>query len=180
MENNSLDSVGLQPGDIVFTRENTLASWLIRLAQGDCDWSHVCLFAGDNIIHTTGAKHSMLYGTVNAAQYLRHKSFAVGRYHQATAAQRQQVLVASESLMGNLYPLWKVIRLALVGIRGRKVTNLGHNNPDKPKHTFCSEAVAYCYQQAGLNLAKKSKKTEPEVFTPESIFNDPNLNIIYE
>jgi hypothetical protein len=65
-----MSTVPLKAADIVFTRERTLASWLIRVAQGDCDWSHVCLADGQGHIDTTGGQHFAWYGKVTAEKYL--------------------------------------------------------------------------------------------------------------
>jgi hypothetical protein len=169
----------LQPADILFTRENTVASWLIRLAQGDCDWSHVCLADGQGSIHTTGGKSFAYYGSVNADKYLHKKCFAVGRYKDLSAEQASLIMSRSKKLFGNFYPFWKVIHLAWLGLRGKKVKQVGGPFVHDPKNTFCSESVALCYEAADITLSPREGKAEPQAYTPESIFNDPNMTIIY-
>jgi hypothetical protein len=175
----NIDLTKLQPGDVIFTQEHTPTSWLIRIAQGDCDWSHVCLYAGDNRIHTTGANRFILYGAVNAQKYLKNKQFTVCRYTNITSTQVKLVIQSSLSLFGNVYPLWKVLRLALHGIRGQQVKQMGIlNDQGKPTNTFCSESVAYCYRIASIDLAYNGVKRENEVFTPEYLFNNPYFNTV--
>jgi hypothetical protein len=171
--------VPLQPADIIFTRENTLASWLIRIAQGDCDWSHVCLADGNGNIHTTGAKRFAWYGHVNAGHYLHNKSFAIGRYNGLTDKQAQAVLDQSHQLFGNFYPFWKVLQLAILGLQGKKIKQVGRANTHVPRNTFCSESVAICYEAASITLSPREGKTEPQAYTPESIYNDARIDIVF-
>jgi hypothetical protein len=171
--------ISLEAADILFTRENTLASWLIRVVQGDCDWSHVCLSDGEGRIHTTGGKHFAWYGVVDAQTYLKNKSFAVGRFMGLTPEQKQAIMQKSNTLCGNFYPFWKVLHLAWVRLRGKQIKQIGNTIDKQPKNTFCSESVAYCYEAAGIVLSPRENKREPQAYTPESIYNDPRINIIY-
>jgi hypothetical protein len=166
-----------QPGDIVFTRENTVMSWLIRLAQGDCDWSHVCLADGAGRIHTTGGKQFAWYGAVAVDRYLKGKTFAVGRYEGLTPDQAEQLLATSRGFFGSFYPFWKVIRLAATALQGKTVHQISAEQ--SPRLAFCSEAVAYCYRQAGIRLAPKTKKAQPAAYTPECIFDDARVVIVH-
>ena len=171
--------MNFEPADIIFTRENTLASWLIRVAQGDCDWSHVCMADGQGNIHTTGGYRLAWYGVVPASHYLKGKSFAVGRFDGLTPQQQKAILACSRQLFGNFYPFWKVMRLAWAGLRGQQIRQVGPQLNNQPKNTFCSEAVALCFAAAGITLSPREQKREPQAYTPESIYNDDRIQILY-
>lgn len=171
-----------QNGDVIFTDQSfSLLSFWIKLLQGDFQWSHVCQYF-DGKIYTTGAGGPLLYkfGTVDPKEYLKDKNFAVLRYDTLSPIQQQEMKEKAESLIGNRYPVEKMIALAIRGkTTGGVVKKLGFKANPNPKNSFCSGSVAMVFKAAGIKLNPESEKMEPDAYSPEAIFDDKNLKQIF-
>ncbi len=180
----------LAPADMVFIRKPgpDPMGWFIRKQVGDFNWNHVCVVGRHgNTIWTTGAHRLMFYGEVPAKAYLENKAFLVGRLVGLTPLERDNILHATESLKGNLYPTWSLIKLILKGFEGRSISKLGHRVNEKPKHFFCSQAVAWSFNKAyglekpwqeGLILNPKAQKEDCTAYTPETLYYHEGLTLI--
>lgn len=171
-----------QDGDVIFTDQafNPLSFW-IKLLQGDFAYSHVCQYFGGSI-YTTGAGGPMLYrfGTVDPKKYLKGKGYCVLRYQGLTRRQVDTMWDKAIDLIGNRYPIEKMVLLALRGkTTGGVVKKLGFKANPNPKNSFCSGSVALCFQAAGIILNPNSGKLEPDAYSPEAVFDDKNLIEVY-
>jgi hypothetical protein len=171
-----------QDGDVVFVAEAIKPMSIgIRLLQGDFDFSHVCQIFGGKI-YSTGIGGPILYrfGLADPGQYLKGKDYAVKRYHGLTRNQRIIMWAKADALVGNRYPIEKMLWLAF---RGKTtpgvVKKLGIKANPSPKNSFCSGSVALCFRAAGIILNPDSGKLEPDAYSPEAIWDDPELKIIY-
>lgn len=155
----------LLPGDIILTSQNTPSSWLIRLLQSDCDYSHACIYMGDNTILTTGANRLYWSGYVNADTYLSKQScIAVCRTSNPlrliTLEDTQNLLVKKP------YGTFKLLKLISYLPKARRVV-LGSKNYRGllESNFFCSELVANAFNYC---FGKQSQ----DVVTPENIYED--------
>lgn len=172
----------LRAGDILFCRDWTPISWWIRKEQGDFDYSHVCLVGeAGTCLYSTGAHRWLWFGKItNIPRYLNHKKIAIGRYPGLTDTQIQTMLTWCHQQVGvNAYPAWKVTLLALKGYLGRMIHHVTQENPANTRHTYCAESVALAFSTAGITLTPKNQLA-PNAYTPESLWNDPMLAIIYQ
>lgn len=179
----------LMPGDIVFVRKTgpDPIGWFIRKQQGDFNWNHVCLVGRDGqSIWTTGAKSLVFYGSVSAQTYLKGKQYVIGRLSCLATHQLENILLAAESLNGNLYPSWSLLQLIGKGFSGNSIPKLGRHINERPAHFFCSQAVAWCVNKAnglskpwrdGLILNTKAQKEDCTAYTPETIYYHQGLTL---
>jgi hypothetical protein len=177
-----LDVAMFRDGDVIFTDQvfNPLSLW-IKLLQGDFMWSHVCQYFGGKI-YTTGAGGPLFYrfGPVEPGAYLKGKSFIVLRFAGLSLDQILLMRQKALSLVGNVYPLHKMIALAL---RGKStpgvVKKLGLWPNPTPKNSFCSGSVVMCFQAAGITINPESGKLEPDAYSPESVYDDRRFQVVY-
>jgi hypothetical protein len=194
------DGFEFENGDLIFVRDKfSLIGALIRNAQGDFDYQHVCSFwfiNGEPKILTTGArfdwsKMDWVYGMVDAKPYLQARSYAVGRRTDLTPIQqfrRMDTLLKLEYRKAG-YAEGKVIRLAIKGRTTARVVNQLNKTPDLfPTQVFCAESEAYGIGEGkradvGFNEAlatinsKYPKKKEYCTHTPETLFDSPETSI---
>jgi hypothetical protein len=180
----------LEPADIVFIRKPgpDPMGWFIRKQVGDFNWNHVCMVGRTGkTIWTTGAHKLMFYGELLAQQYLSNKAFLIGRLYGLTPLERDNILLATESLKGNMYPTWSLIKLIIKGFEGRSISKLGSQVNEKPKNFFCSQAVAWSFNKAyglekpwreGLILNPKAQKEDCTAYTPETLYYHEGLTLI--
>lgn len=172
-----------EDGDVIFTDQvfNPLSVW-IKLLQGDFAYSHVCQFFNGQI-YTTGAKGPLLYrfGKVDPETYLKGKNYAVLRYEGLTGEQKYKMYLKATELIGKRYPIEKMIALA---VRGKTtpgvVKKLGFFPNPNPKSSFCSGSVMMCFKAAGIILNPDSGKLEPDAYSPEAIYEDRELKVVFK
>ena len=171
-----------QNGDVIFTAESfSPVSFWVKWLQGDFDYSHVCQYF-DGHIYTTGAGGPLLYrfGTVDPGLYLAGKSYAVKRFQGLTEGQGRMLKAKAESLIGQRYPIEKMIRLAILGkTTAGVIKRLGFKPNPWPKNSFCSGTVAMCFQFAGIKLNIDAEKQEPDAYSPEAVWDEPSLKLVF-
>lgn len=171
----------LQSGDIVFVRDWTPVSWYIRKQQGDFSYSHVCV-AGENgfCIYSTGASKLLWFGRIDDIErYFRGKKIAIGRYQGLTEEQKGLIFDWCHRQIGkNRYPLFKLLGLIVKGFAGRLYRG-DKEDDEKTINTYCAESVSLAFAAAGIILNPKYR-LEADAQTPETIYNDPKVEIVYE
>ncbi len=169
-------------GDVIFTAEPfSPSSFWIKWLQGDFDYSHVCQYFGGKI-YTTGAGGPLLYrfGTVDPTMYLTGKAYAVKRYQGLTDSQTAMLKAKADALIGQRYPIEKMIRLAILGkTTSGVIKRLGLKPNPWPKNSFCSGTVVMCFQFAGIKLNIDAEKQEPDAYSPEAVWDDPLLKLVF-
>lgn len=159
----------LHPLDIIVTRDKTPLSWWIRVKSGSA-WSHVCTAGEDQTIYTTGLNG---FSHVPAETYLAKKSFAIYRMPFLEKAQLDYGLRLCHQQLAKPYAYRDLLALVMKNYLGQGVVGLTFNS----KNFFCSEFVAYLYQQIGLKLAPQKHK-EPSGYTPVDCTDDIRLNCL--
>ena len=171
-----------QNGDVIFTSETfSPVSFWVKWLQGDFDYSHVCQYFNGKI-YTTGAGGPLLYrfGPVDAGKYLAGKAFAVKRFKGLTPTQAEMMANKAMALVGERYPIEKMIKLAILGkTTAGVIKRLGAKPNPWPRNSFCSGTVAMCFQYAGIKLNIDAEKQEPDAYSPEAVFDDPNLVLVH-
>lgn len=168
----------LEPGDIIFTSDASVTSFLIKNRQGDFDYSHVCMAGEAGKIYTTGASGPpfFCFGKVDAQRYLNGKRYKVKRYQTLTSVQKTLLISAANSLVGKLYNFLGFFWLNLLALQGKVVSKLGRTRKFNFRFAvFCTQAVAFCYFKAGIILNPEAGKEDPTAYTLETIYYDPNL-----
>lgn len=172
-------------GDLIFTDGRNLISALIKNTQRDFAYAHVCQYFG-GWIYTTGANGAPFwrFGKVVPDEYLEGQSFAVLRDQRLTPWEITQMHQTAEELCGGVYAWWKVLRLAWKGRTTSGVVETLGRKPNKfPKLVFCASAVAYGYYEAGYEYGeinpKYPQKQEADVFTPEVLYDAPDLKLFF-
>ena len=198
----------LKHGDQIWVADNTPMSWLIKNAEGDFEWSHVCSFwiiDGKPTILTTGAhfdwkRMAFTYGAVDAAEYLSKRQWTAQRRTDLTddmqASRLKMLMYFAEDKTP--YAVAKLIKLASWRFRAGVADKL-HNPPEvMPDKVFCSEsealAIIYAkrtaYRAAGMAWAdaqakalrevnsKYPQKLEACVHTPETLYDAPESAVI--
>jgi hypothetical protein len=146
--------------------------------QGDTEAAHVWWVLPSDRIATTGAKAFVFYGEVEAAKYLRGKTFYLLETVDPLPADKlARMQAAHDDLMhsgaGRLYGLWKFPLLGLLAARHGDVDKMGR----KPKITrpvcpICSQAVAWCFWHAGIPIGKMFGKEDWSAVLPETILKE--------
>lgn len=180
----ALDAVvqRLKPGDIIGTAGNPWnpVSQAIRVAQGDCRWTHVCIVGDDGWIWTTDASFSLLrggwlYGDVDAYDYLgKQRAFIVMRYKDLGFDEFSKIEARCIDRHGSRYPLGEVLAMATRRVLGFGQPSSGVDNFLE----FCSENVVKTYTEAGLTLTRKTGPLQPTGWTPEDVLNAAELEYV--
>ena len=171
------------PGDIlVFKKKqgfDPIGSF-ITSEERDTDVCHVAfvgnpeILTGEPLIWTTGAIEGIRYGYTNA-EYLKGRDFYVCRYDNLTPNQMGLIVNAAWKFYLELYGFHKLAILILKSRFGGVVQQL-YPWPSglKIHNPFCSEAVAACFWEAGLQICHYDSedtvwKKEPSAITPANI-----------
>lgn len=182
----------LYPGDILlFKKKKGFDLWgsVITAEERDTDVCHAAFADSASFIWTTGAENHLgipaFYGYVKTEDYLAGKSFYICRYAWLTRVQTDKLNQTARSMQGQMYGIWKVVLLIQLSKLGGIVKRLHPWITHVVKNPFCSEAVAYCYWQAGLRICEEMGKEEPSAITPANIkayaqMKGTPLNIIQE
>ncbi len=179
-------------GDIIFTRKPfSLFGMLIRNAQRDFSWEHVCEYY-DGYIYSTGISGFPFwrFGKQPVADYLKGKVYAVGEFTGLSEKQidvrRTNAMLLAGELGGKAmaYPWWKVVGLAAQGrFATQYIRQLGAKVQQQPKRVFCAGHVSLGLFRAGIPYGeinpKYPKKAEPDAFTPEVLFDSARVKIKY-
>lgn len=125
---------------MIFCTSNLIGAKLIRAATWS-DWSHVALIHGDEVIEATWPRVRSSSLTDVIARHSKHTIVDV------PSDMSEEIISAARSQIGKPYDL-----SALFGL----VVRRDWQNPDK---WFCSELVAWAFQQGGHPL-----------FRPDSLY----------
>lgn len=169
----------LEPGDVILTRDWTPVSWAIRFLEGDCDWSHACVYVGSDKIFTTGAHDLLWFGVVDAHRYLQGKPYCVLRPVQPLTNSEIAGLIRWNVMQiqdGNRYPLGTVIGLAIQKFFGKEVQ---HPAVTARCGTYCTQSVIEDYRYIGRNLLNENAHQDPAATTPEDLIESPVLRLVY-
>lgn len=172
----------LKHGDQIWVSDKTLMSALIKNAQGDFEWSHVCSFwiiDGKPTILTTGASFDwkqmgFIYGAVDAEEYLSTRKWIAQRRTDLNDEQQQIRLECLQSFRYRkvTYAIAKLLKLASWRFKAGVADKLSKEpathpniifNPDK---VFCSESEALGIIEAkALYYMRKCGGTFAEAYT---------------
>lgn len=174
-------SFSFEDGDILFVRNRrSLLGRVIRNALSDFDYEHVCQWFNGQV-YTTGASGFPLYrfGKVSPEEYFKNKSITVGRYEGLSKTETDVMQNVAESLIGNAYPWWKLVALMVQGkLSSRVIKKVGFKNNRSPRFVFCAAAVAMGILSAGLPVTHKYAKTEPDAYTPRTLYDSSLIKIM--
>ena len=165
----SIDIDLMQPGDIVFTAENSLTSKLVR-AFTSSEYSHVLLCVGyGSCIHADkkGGVHSFNVQRLLAAepQHIQVKRYIPG----LTAEQLDTIDSYVRLKIGTSYSVWEALKVAPI-LKRPWTKDLKINTSKSSSLQFCSRLVADAYKRADVNLVCDSFSC-----TPVEIFENPDL-----
>lgn len=173
----------LQPCDIILVdREHWFnpMAWWITQREGDTNISHICMAGKDGIIYTTGAMKLLYFGKVNAADYLKGKTYTVLRIPNLTETQINNMVAFNESLIGNIYNIADFVKLNALSFFG-PVKMLGKTPQFMLKKYFCSQAVMGALSHANGIPSKLSDgfvpnpylgKLDITAYSPSEILED--------
>ncbi|MCG8993330.1 hypothetical protein LH427_07790 [Laribacter hongkongensis] len=119
---------------LLFTTTPWPASWLIRAGTWSA-WSHVALVDGDHVIESVmghGVRRGPLYGAIRRAS--RHALVSLPASNPAL------IIAAAAEQVGKPYDYTAILGLGL------------HRDWQDDEAWFCSELVAWAFQQAGEPL----------------------------
>lgn len=162
----------LQPGDILLFKTkkgfDPIGSF-ITSQERDTDVCHAAFVGVNGNIWTTGADKFIFYGQVNAAKYLKDRSFYVCRLDSPALIQLSIMDTNAERMKGMIYGFWKVQMLIMKSDLGGIVRRLHPWLTKVVKNPFCSEAVADCCWKAGFRVCFCMGKEEPSAITPANL-----------
>ncbi|CBJ43030.1 YiiX/YebB-like N1pC/P60 family cysteine hydrolase [Ralstonia solanacearum] len=145
---------------ILFTATHGPLSWAIRACTWS-EWSHVALVAGDQVIESMpghGVRRVLLTRAIQRA----------GRYELVTLPTQdpERIIAAAASQIGRPYDYSAVLGIGL------------HRDWQEDDAWFCSELIAWAFQQAGTPLfrAECMRRITPQHLymlpaLPEAAFN---------
>ena len=151
----------LMNGDIILSRESTMASWVIRKATSS-EWSHVGLF-----FNQTDFISAVPFKGVCVQNISVVKTSAVYRLKGITEDQREALRTFVFSKMGTPYDMRQVF---LLGWRILTNTINKHGDDPTPTKYECMEFVAEAYNSIGVQFGKYVDN-----LLPNMIVNSPLL-----
>lgn len=136
-------------GDFGIVRTNGWAARLIQLGTLS-RWNHAFIYLGDGIIAEATPRKGIMLSPV--AEY---PNIAWNQHQGLSEDQRLKILEKANELIGRTYGFLDIL---IIGLRILGLKFLGGKMLEKlslRQGIICSEYVAICYQNAGLNLVNK-------------------------
>jgi len=142
--------------DLLFcTNPHNPLSWMIRAGSWS-QWSHVAIIDGDDVIEAVA-----LDGVVVTPLATRQAADPTWQRVTLPCANPEAIIAASRSQLGKPYDYTGVLGIGL------------HRDWQETGRWFCSELVAWAFQQGGTPLFRKGASGR---VTPQEVWTVPPAN----
>lgn len=136
-------------GDFGIIKSNGIAARLIQLGTIS-RWNHAFIYLGDGVIAEATPSKGIIISPVT-----KYNKIAWNQHQELTDDQRSQIVNKANALLGTTYGFLDIL---IIGLRILGLKFLGGKLLEKlsmRQGIICSEYVAICYQNTGINLVNK-------------------------